>query len=225
MDTNEERRDEDEIVNPHKEPRPASGELREALVPIMPEIDRLIQCKDPKCLSCPNLKKAIENLRAAFASSERGQESQLNREVAAIAYQCLGALSEFFPVAPVRLLDYFSAIANGEKAINPLPFSPDECMTTTPAQGAECLICKGKGIHQPIRVLGNHGWHIVDCPSAHVTAAKDAEIERLKRQLLDLAKEGMVLCTHSISTPGCWRCDLKRAVLEPEASHDIYLNR
>lgn len=46
--------------------------------------------------------------------------------VAATAYQILGVLAHERNCVPVRILDYFSAVAQGERPINPLPFNPDE---------------------------------------------------------------------------------------------------
>lgn len=80
---------------------------------------------------------------AAIHCGEAGaQPPQDAREVAATAYQIIGALLEFLPSAPVRILDYFSAVAQGENPVDPLPFSPDELLATRSTPSPELGKCQ-----------------------------------------------------------------------------------
>lgn len=83
--------------------------------------------------------KAIRalSLDPAPPEEEDSDDDDTPEAVASIAYQIFGVLASERNCVPVRILDYFSAVAHGEHPTNPLPFSPDEVPSGDPAPAKE----------------------------------------------------------------------------------------
>lgn len=152
--------------------------------------------------------KNREELDATPAAARAMSETSV-KKIAAIAYQICGVLE-----APARILDYFSAVANGEKASNPLPFSPDELVK--PSREIEHLRQRLEEVEKERDKAHKKHLEIILSMQAEIDDSVE-RADRLEKALREYGqhKDG---CDYCYSTQPCDRhpctCGLEAALKE-----------